>query len=232
VAHLRVRITEMFPRVWRSGMLSAVAFAVLVGPSITRAATHGIPGRRYLSAQGVQSCGRRCGVERWEIKTLSDPDADRVDFTPVPTTVEALGALSRPARTPQLSRVSPVEFTTYQIDAYLGGFRRESDGDVHLILFGMKNQRASMIAEIPDPFCSGACASGLSADFAKARAILDQILAEPNPTDQPIVVRVTGVGFFDRNHRQIGAAPNIIELHPVLTLERVRPTSTPNYPGR
>lgn len=150
----------------------------------------------------------------------------------MPTTVDALGALSRPARTPQLSRVSPVEFTTYQIDAYLGGFRRESDGDVHLILFGMKNQRASMIAEIPDPFCSGACASGLSADFAKARAILDQILAEPNPTDQPIVVRVTGVGFFDRNHRQIGAAPNIIELHPVLTLERVRPTSTPNYPGR
>lgn len=190
--------------------------------------SHGTPGREYLSVQSVRSCGRRCGVERWEIKTLSDPEANRVDRTPVTTTVEAMGALPRPARTPQLSRVSPVEFTTYQIDAYLGGFRHESDGDVHLILFGMKNQRASMIAEIPNPFCSGACASGLSADFAKARAKLDQILREPNPTDQPIVVRVTGVGFFDRNHRQIGAAPNIIELHPVLTLERVRAPSLRN----
>ena len=209
-------------------MISAFTFAALVGLSVTPASSHGTPGRRYTSVQGVQFCGRRCGVERWEIKTLSDPEADRVRRTPVLSTVEALGALPRPARTPQLSRISPVEYTTYQIDAYLGGFRHESDGDVHLILFGMKNQRASMIAEIPDPFCSGACASGLSADFAKARAMLDQILAEPNPTDQPIVVRVTGVGFFDRNHRQIGAAPNIIELHPVLTLEQMRPTSPPN----
>jgi hypothetical protein len=215
-------------RALRGGVISAFAFAVLLGLSATPVSSHGTSGRRYPYFQGVQSCGRRCGVERWEIKTLSDPEADQVDRTPVPTTVEALGALPRPARTPQSSRVSPVEFTTYQIDAYLGGFRHESDGDVHLILFGMKDQRASMIAEIPDPFCSGACASGLSADFAKARAILDQILAEPNPTDQPIVVRVTGVGFFDRNHSQIGAAPNIIELHPVLTLERVRPTSAPN----
>ena len=217
-----MRSDEISAWALRGGVISAFAFAVLVGLFVTPVSSHGAPGRRYPSVQGVSACGRRCGVERWQIKTLSDPEADRVDRTPAPTTVEALGVLPRPARTPQLSRVSPVEFTTYQIDAFLGGIRHESDGDVHLILFGMKNQRASMVAEIPDPFCSGACTSGLSAGFAKARAILDQILAEPNPTDQPIVVRVTGVGFFDRNHRQIGAAPNIIELHPVLTLERVR----------
>jgi hypothetical protein len=223
-----VRLAETSVWALRGGVISGFTFAVLVGSPVTPVSSHGTPGPGYPSVQSVRSCGRRCGVERWQIKTLSDLEADRVDFTPVPTTVEALGALPRPARTPQLSRISPVEFTTYQIDAYLGGFRHESDGDVHLILFGMKNQRESMIVEIPDPNCSGACASGLSADFAKARAMLDQILAEPNPTDQPIVVRVTGVGFFDRNHRQIGAAPNIIELHPVLTLERVRAPSLPN----
>ena len=92
---------------------------------------------------------------------------------------------------------------------------------MHVILFGLQNQRASMVVEIPDPRCSGACASGLSADFAKAREMLNEILAQPNPTDQPIVIRVTGVGFFDRNHGQVGAAPNIIELHPVLRLELV-----------
>jgi hypothetical protein len=32
-------------------------------------------------------------------------------------------------------------------------------------------------------------------------------------------VRVTGVGFFDKIHGQTGAAPNGIELHPVLGIE-------------
>jgi hypothetical protein len=31
--------------------------------------------------------------------------------------------------------------------------------------------------------------------------------------------RITGVGFFDRAHGQTGAAPNLIELHPVLKVE-------------
>ena len=43
-------------------------------------------------------------------------------------------------------------------------------------------------------------------------------LARPNPEDRPIRVEVTGIGFFDRNHGQVGAAPNFVELHPVLAL--------------
>ena len=124
-------------------------------------------------------------------------------------------------RTPQYSRIAPTELTTFRVDAYLGGWRPESDGDMHLILFGMQNQRVSLVAEIPNPNCSGACASGLSEDFAKARAIVQEILTTPNPADEPIVLRVTGVGFFDRNHGQVGAAPNLIELHPVLAIQRV-----------
>lgn len=45
----------------------------------------------------------------------------------------------------------------------------------------------------------------------------------PVPTFQaavpPTAVRVTGVGFFDRAHGATGAAPNVIELHPVLKIE-------------
>ncbi len=36
---------------------------------------------------------------------------------------------------------------------------------------------------------------------------------------EPTAVRVTGVGFFDRSHGATGAAPNVIELHPVLKIE-------------
>jgi hypothetical protein len=35
----------------------------------------------------------------------------------------------------------------------------------------------------------------------------------------PTMARITGVGFFDRAHGATGAAPNVIELHPVLKIE-------------
>jgi hypothetical protein len=35
----------------------------------------------------------------------------------------------------------------------------------------------------------------------------------------PTSARITGVGFFDRAHGATGAAPNVIELHPVLKVE-------------
>ena len=35
----------------------------------------------------------------------------------------------------------------------------------------------------------------------------------------PTPARITGVGFFDRSHGVAGAAPNVIELHPVLKVE-------------
>jgi hypothetical protein len=35
----------------------------------------------------------------------------------------------------------------------------------------------------------------------------------------PALARITGVGFFDRAHGATGAAPNVIELHPVLKIE-------------
>jgi hypothetical protein len=36
---------------------------------------------------------------------------------------------------------------------------------------------------------------------------------------EPTQARITGVGFFDRAHGATGAAPNVIELHPVLKVE-------------
>jgi hypothetical protein len=35
----------------------------------------------------------------------------------------------------------------------------------------------------------------------------------------PTSARITGVGFFDRAHGATGAAPNVIEIHPVLKVE-------------
>lgn len=164
-------------------------------------------------------CGGYCGRERWDVKTLSDLDRDSVDLRPVDATVEDLIELQPEGVAPGGARYVPVELTVYRVDAYLGGAFTENDGDWHLVLFGLQNQRASLIAEIPDPACAGACRCGFAEAFAQARQALEDRLAQPNARDEAIRVTVTGVGFLDRPHGQIGAAPNQFELHPVLSIE-------------
>ncbi len=168
-------------------------------------------------------CGGHCGTERWMVKTLSDPDRDCVSLNVVDATVEDLAALPEPPRRPKQGRVRPVECTVYRVEAYLGGWDRlmklENDGDDHMVLFGRLNQRVSIIAEIPNPECDGACRSGFAARFGAARAMLEAGVQRVNPNDLPVLVRVTGVGFFDYRHHQIGVAPNAFELHPVLSIE-------------
>ena len=88
-----------------------IAFVALLAPSVAIFARDTAKPTPRSWKQN-QSCGRRCGVERWEIKTLSDPERDRVDFTPVRTTIEDLVSLQRPAHTPSYSRIWPTEFTT------------------------------------------------------------------------------------------------------------------------
>jgi hypothetical protein len=66
-----------------------------------------------------------------------------------------------------------------------------------------------MIAEIPAPEC--ARGTGFEAAYRRTREALLTIRSGT-------IVEVTGVGFFDFMHDQRGAAPNGIELHPVLVI--------------
>lgn len=205
-------------------LLALVAVAVVGGSAWHVIRTDGERSQGHLGSlpplqQGA--CGVRCGVERWPVKTLSDGSRATVNLEPVEATIAALATLPRPASLPNDRRVPPVETTVYRIRGYLVAYRPEDDHDLHVVLADMEHQRVTMITEIPDPGCAGACASGFAARFAAARAVLDTILRAPNPNDEPFVVEVTGVGFFDREHGQAGAAPNNLELHPVLSLRRV-----------
>lgn len=163
-------------------------------------------------------CGGHCGTERWEVKTLSDPARDYVRLEPVDATVEELVALQPSWDFVLGSRNAPVETTVYRVQARLVAWRPEDDGDIHLILAGLRDSAATMIAEIPDPGCSGACRSGFAEQYARARQAFETWVNAPDRLEEAIVT-VRGVGFFDRNHGQIGAAPNYIELHPVLAIE-------------
>lgn len=167
--------------------------------------------------QEREACGVYCGTERWSVKTLSDADHNKVDFTPKEATVGWLVSQDHPAQSPADQRIGPIETQTYKVRAYMIDYKPEEDGDFHIVIADVEDASKTMIAEIPSPDCAGACASGHVEEFRKARAVI-MGLSDKFP-HVAVAVVVTGVGFFDFLHGQTGAAPNGIELHPVLKIE-------------
>ncbi len=158
-----------------------------------------------------------CGVERWAVKTLSDPDRKRVKLQPVDATVEDLVSLKRPVPL-SAARADPVELTVFRLEVRLLWLFTEADGDYHLVLASPRDTMITMIAEVPDPGCAGAAASEFGQTYAQVRQTLLDHLNAPGG-EARVLVRITGVGFFDYRHGQRGVAPNGIELHPVLSVE-------------
>jgi hypothetical protein len=84
-------------------------------------------------------------------KTLSDSDAGKVNFQPVPATITQLGSLPSPPHLPNDRRIAPVEFTSYAVRARLVEFKGESDDDFHLVVAEPGDRSKTMVAEIPAP---------------------------------------------------------------------------------
>lgn len=140
------------------------------------------------------------------------------------TTVAHLRGLTTPPTRPDNGRVPPTELATFRIHGVLIGWKLEtSDRDMHLVIADPAHPTRTMIAEVPSTACDHVCSSGHVTQFRAARAALIAKFGTPSSsyhkfaTPQPITV--TGVGFFDFPHSQTGAAPNQIELHPVLLIQ-------------
>jgi hypothetical protein len=172
-----------------------------------------------LSLLGLPSplAAQRCGVERWSIKTGTDSDATSVDLeNPQASSVSELDAIDPPVPIPPY-RFAPTEDTVFVVNATLTVYKLEAgDSDYHLVL--EDDAGNTMIAEIPLPDCVGD-GSPFSSLIANARAEFDAVLTATTFFQTAnIPVQVAGVGFFDFAHGQRGAAPNYIELHPVLDI--------------
>src|SRR5260221_4603349 len=185
---------------------------------------------RYLRRPGPPeiTCGVHCGTERWQIKTVSDPDAALINWTPEHTSVAALVAQPAPAALDDTR--ADAEKKVYSVEAILLGWKAETgqdgDRDFHLGLADPADLSRTLIAEVPSNECVGACKSSQAQNFIQVRQVLVGRLAEPQGHfrrfEPAWVVRVQGVGFFDIFHGQIGVAENCIELHPGLQIKFVR----------
>lgn len=176
-------------------------------------------GTSTSSAMLAETVPTRCGFERWPVKILADPDRDRIGRKPISATIRELGSHRRPQhRLPYNRRIAPEELTMFRVRATLLRIKKEKDSDLHLLLADPADPDIHMIAEIPAPDC--AIGTGHEEEYRSAR---NAVLA----LSKGSVIEVTGPGFFDFMHDQRGAAPNGIEIHPVLEV-RVLTRKWPN----
>src|SRR5438105_1275652 len=169
-----------------------------------------------FSAGRAESRATRCGVERWAVKTLTDRAARTVNFTPRPTTVDAMRAIAVPHVSFSTPRIRGIETRTYRVRARLVAAKRELDRDIHLVIASPRTGR-TMIVELPDPSCTTGAVHRATMTSARAR-LLAACGTIPFSSYRHLTgtAYVTGVGFVDFVHGQRGVAPNGIELHPVL----------------
>src|SRR4051812_32720246 len=195
----------------------APAPLLLLSPSAPTSKAAGTPAPQItaLPRQDVVMAAEGCGADRWAVKTASDADRYAVSTTQHQTTIDNLRRLAAPASLPSNRRIRPTELTEYVIGGTLTGYRQEGDGDIHLIISNSAGR--TVVAEIPDTHC--VVATRFKTEIANARRIF---LARYTPSstmrNPRRAIRVRGIGFFDYPRGGPGAAPNGIELHPVLGL--------------
>lgn len=160
--------------------------------------------------------GVGCGQDRWAIKTGTDSGATKISLTPTLVREPMLVSLPTPATLPQSSRIAPTENTLYALrDARIQLIRLESDSDYHLVV---AQDGYTLIAEVPYPGCVDP-PSPWQCLVSRARAAIDaKYTVDMNGIDPNVVATIVGVGFFDDEHGQTGAAGNNVELHPVLAI--------------
>jgi hypothetical protein len=179
---------------------------------------------------------RGCGVERWSVKTGSDPDAALVNLnSATPTTIGALRSFAYPnPNPPSNGRVAPAETTQWIIHGTLTKYKLEDDSDYHLVV--QDGAGNTMVTESVFPGDSPVCVSTSSPflpGMAVARCEMDSGLPFATGSFQTVSVpvRIVGVGMFDFAHGQTGAAPNQIELHPILDIAFPSIASAPTPTG-
>ncbi|MDQ2817708.1 MAG: hypothetical protein M3T49_05780 [Candidatus Eremiobacteraeota bacterium] len=158
-------------------------------------------------------------VKRWAVKIGVDADAGSVNLTPQDTNIAALRTLpAPPTPLPQNNRITPTETTVFRLtNVALIFIKSNPDFDYHLVV--QDPQGRTMILESPNPLCEQTVPSRFRGQMTVVRRTLDaDFTVTPGGQDPNVPITVSGIGFFDYTYfGNYGAAPNGIELHPLLS---------------
>lgn len=181
-------------------------------------------GRRVALLAALAACGAGCALNRPHVKSLRDHEANRIQFdTVIHTTVTALNAIRSRCGPARDHRVRDEEFHVYQVVGRITRVKREPDHDLHIVLEDPEDPRQHLVVESADPDFRGNVLSPFRDKLTAARQMFDEMVKQSGARQlsdvRGMIVRVTGVGFFDMNHFQIGRSRSCIELHPILAIE-------------
>jgi hypothetical protein len=159
----------------------------------------------------------QCGVERWSVKTGTDSQAPSINLgTYISSTIYSMQQSAAPGSLPANSRVAPRELNQYRITGTLTKYKKEGDSDYHLVI--QDSSGRTIIVEIPSSNCVGG-GSPFGPGISNARRQFDaRFTATSTMKTTSTAVAIRGIGFWDYLHGQTGAAPNGIEVHPVLDI--------------
>jgi len=191
-----------------AGRVAAIAFAACVAPCAGAAST-------TAAHNAIRSVG--CVSERWHVKTLTDAAARNVSSFPRRTSVASLRRLVVP-KPPGPTRIRGVETTAYRVEARLVKMKLEGDGDIVLVIVDPKTL-GTMVVEFPPLACTRKASARHRIRIREARAALTAACGQSDPGSFTRVggpATITGVGFVEPGDGVPDAAPNGIELHPVL----------------
>jgi hypothetical protein len=168
------------------------------------------PRERILPAQCLGTTER--------LKTLSDPERNRVRLRPRQTTIAALSQQAAPHPTPRRRR-TPYQRQAWKVIAQITQFRLLPDGSIELILY---DANSYVRAGLPSPKCLSSRSRARRAILA-TRASFVATCGDPKPVWQNsgAVVSVSGVGFWSSRHLTSQAAQNGAELQPITSLQLI-----------
>lgn len=167
----------------------------------------------------AQTDNPSCGIERVKIKTCSDTDAVRINKKPRKTSIKTLSKKIAPEKVGKNLPRTGIEFKTYIIKAKIIYWKKEEDGDYHLILQDLKDTTLTIIGEIPNPNCNEVKNGIFHKEIESSRKSFDSFKLTRNRIKTGIYT-ISGVAFFDKKHGQKGTAENGIELHPILSIQK------------
>jgi hypothetical protein len=156
-----------------------------------------------------------CGGVRWSVQTLADPAGRALTLKPKPTTIRKLRRVHAPSRLGP-RRARGTERTTFRVIGRLVEMTLQDDLDIRLVIADPKTG-GTMVAAFPSPSCTQRATRKARAKMNRARAALIAACGAPTSSAQRLsgTGEITGVGFFNPVQDD-GAAPNGIELHPVV----------------
>lgn len=167
------------------------------------------------------------GQQRWDVKTMQDPNAHLVNFTPT-TNYSSIKKIKKIDREVwhEIDPRSNVEYLTVQFKCKIKKYKEETgdsgDNDYHVVIYQEGNSQITMVAEIPDPNCPNVKNSKYVKNFKDSRKVIDDNDNTSGSSDWKTVTNKTytiyGVLFRDKKHNAVGQLPNYVEIHPVLSL--------------